>query len=154
VVSNHYGVKLDDTVDKMVHFTLASLCGSRLADTAVTPLMLFPFHYQGDPVWQQHFEAVSDPEGPHYHAVVAMMAEYAQGLFNLQHSTDMTVVQQCLCMAACEERYTATSWEFAQLKSENDLLRGGTVPPFEQDQKLKVAYRRLSDAEHTWHYIR
>jgi hypothetical protein len=41
------------------------------------------------------------------------MDEYAQGLFNLQHGTDTTVVQQRLCMAACEERYTATSRELA-----------------------------------------
>jgi hypothetical protein len=68
------GVELDDTVDKTTHFTLASLCGSCLADTAASPLMLFPFRYQGDPVWQQHFEAVSDHEGPHYHAGMAAMA--------------------------------------------------------------------------------
>jgi hypothetical protein len=56
-------------------------------------------------------------------------------------------------MAACEERYTATSWELAQFKCKNDLFRGGTVPPSDQDQELKVAYHRLSDTEHTWHYI-
>jgi hypothetical protein len=57
-------------------------------------------------------------------------------------------------MAACEESYTATSRELAQLKCENDLLCGGTVPPSEQDQELKVTYHHLSDAEHAWHYIR
>jgi hypothetical protein len=147
------GVELDDTVDKTVHFALASLCGNRLADTAATPFVLFLFCYQGDPMWQQHFEAVSDPEGSQYHASMAAMAEYAQGFFNLQHSTDTTVVQQHLCMADCEEHYTATSRELGQLKCENVLLCGGTVPP-EQDRESKVAYRRLSDAEHTWHYIR
>jgi hypothetical protein len=45
------GVELDDTVDKSPHFTLASLCGSRLADIAATSLALFLFCYQGDPVW-------------------------------------------------------------------------------------------------------
>jgi hypothetical protein len=44
------GVELDDTVDKTSHFALASLCGSRLADTTTTPLAFFPFCYQGDPV--------------------------------------------------------------------------------------------------------
>jgi hypothetical protein len=107
------GVKLDDTVDKTAHFTLTSLCRNRLAATAVMLLALFPFHYQGDPVWQQCFEAVSDHEGPHYHAGMAAMAEYAQGLFNLQHSTDTIVVQQHLCTAACEERYTTTLQELA-----------------------------------------
>jgi hypothetical protein len=57
-------------------------------------------------------------------------------------------------MAACEERYTATSRELVQLKCENDLLYGGTVPPSEPDQELKVAYHHLSDVEHAWHYIR
>jgi hypothetical protein len=49
--------------------------------------------------------------------------------------------------------YTATSRELTQLKFENDLLCGGTVPPSEQDQELKVMYRRLSDAKHALHYI-
>jgi hypothetical protein len=44
------GVELDDTIDKMAHFALASLCGSHLVDTATTPLALFPFHYRGDPM--------------------------------------------------------------------------------------------------------
>jgi hypothetical protein len=147
------GVVLDDVLDKTAHFALTSLHGSR-TDTAAMPLVLFLFRYQGDPMWQQCFEPVSDPKGPHYHAGMAAMAEYAQGLFNLQHSTDTIVVQQRLCMVACEERYTATSWELAQLKCENDLLRGGIVPPSEQDWELKVVHHRLSDAEHTWHYIR
>jgi hypothetical protein len=41
------GVELDDTIDKTTHFALAC---SRLADTAATPLTLFLFCYQGDPV--------------------------------------------------------------------------------------------------------
>jgi hypothetical protein len=46
------GIELDDTVDQTAHFALASLCGSRLADTTVLPIALFPFRYQGDPMWQ------------------------------------------------------------------------------------------------------
>jgi hypothetical protein len=38
-------VELDDTINNMAHFTLASLCGSHLADTAVMLLVLFPFCY-------------------------------------------------------------------------------------------------------------
>jgi hypothetical protein len=85
---------------------------------------------------------------------MATMAEYAQCSFNLQHSTSTTIFQQRLCIAAYEERYIAISREPAQLKCENDLLRGGTVPPIDQDRELKVAYRRLSEAEHAWHCIR
>jgi hypothetical protein len=46
------------------------------------------------------------------------------------------------------------SWELTQVKCENDLLRGGTIPSSEQDQKLKVTYHHLNDAKHAWHYIR
>jgi hypothetical protein len=38
-------------------------------------------------VWKQCLEAVSDPEGPHFHAGMAAMAEYAQYSFDLQHNT-------------------------------------------------------------------
>jgi hypothetical protein len=57
-------------------------------------------------------------------------------------------------MATYEERHISTARELAQLKYKNDLLCGGTIPPSEQDWELKVAYRRLSEAEHVWHYIR
>jgi hypothetical protein len=56
-------------------------------------------------------------------------------------------------MAAYDERYIPISREFAQLKCENDLLRGGIVPSLDQDWELKVAYHRLSKAKHVWHYI-
>jgi hypothetical protein len=52
-------------------------------------------------------------------------------------------------MAADDERHIAISREVAQLKCENDLLCGGTIPPLDQDWELKVAYRRLSEAEYT-----
>jgi hypothetical protein len=57
-------------------------------------------------------------------------------------------------MAAYEEYHITTSHEFAQLKCKNDLFCGVTVPPIDQDYELKVAYRRLNEAEHAWHYIR
>jgi hypothetical protein len=87
------GIELDDTVDQMAQVTLASLCGSRLADTAAMPIALFPIRYQVDLVWQQCLEAVSNSEGPHFHTSMATMAEYAQYSFNLQHNTAMTLVQ-------------------------------------------------------------
>jgi hypothetical protein len=148
------GVELDDNVNQMAHFALASLCGSCLADTAMMPIAFFLFRYQGDPVWQQRIEAVSNPEGPHFHIGMAVMAEYVQSSFNLQHNTAKIVIQQHLCMAASDERHIATLRELMQLKCENDLLRGGTVPPSYQDWDLKVAYHHLSEAEHAWHYIR
>jgi hypothetical protein len=123
------------------------MCESRHADTAMMPITPFPVHYRGDPVWQRRHEAVSNPEGPHFHAGMAATAEYAQYTFNLQHNTATTVVQQRLCMTTCEERH------FVQLKCENDLLCGGTVPPTDQNRELKVAYHHLSEAEQAWHYI-
>jgi hypothetical protein len=54
-------------------------------------------------------------------------------------------------MAAYEEHHITISRELALLKCENDLLHGGTIPLSDQDQELKVMYRRLSDAENAWH---
>jgi hypothetical protein len=142
------GVKLDDTVEQTAQVALTSLCGSRLADTATMSIALFPVRYQGDPVWQQRLEAISDPKGPHFHAGLAATAEYARYLFDQQHTTVRTVIRQRLRMDAYEERHITISHELAHLKSENDLFRGGTVPPSDQDQELKVAYRRLSEAKH------
>jgi hypothetical protein len=70
------GVELDDTVEYMAQVTLTSLCGSHLADTAAMSIALFLVRYQGDPVWQQRLQAISDSEVPHFHAGLAAMAEY------------------------------------------------------------------------------
>jgi hypothetical protein len=53
------------------------------------------------------------PEGLHYHAGMAALAEYAQYSFDLQHNTATTILQQRLCMAAYEECHTSTSHELA-----------------------------------------
>jgi hypothetical protein len=86
------GVELDDTIEQTAQVALTSLCGSRLTDTASMPIMLFLTRYQGDPMWRQHLEAVFDSEGPHFHAGMAVMAEYAQYSFDLQHTTARTVI--------------------------------------------------------------
>jgi hypothetical protein len=52
-------------------------------------------------------------------------------------------------MVAYDERHIAISRELAQLKYENDILCGGTVPPLDQDWEVKVTYHRLSEAAHT-----
>jgi hypothetical protein len=41
-----------------------------------------------------------------------------------------------------------------ELRRANVILRSGTPPPLDQDRELQVAYRRLSEAEHGWHYFR
>jgi hypothetical protein len=147
-------IKLDDTVDQTAQVALASLCGSRLADIATTPIVLFLLCFWGEPIGQKRLEAVFNHEGPQYHTGMDALAEYAQYSFDLQHNTTTTVLQQRPCMAAYEECHISTACELAQLKCENDLLSGGTVPPSKQDWELKVVYRRLSEDEHAWHYIR
>jgi hypothetical protein len=41
-----------------------------------------------------------------------------------------------------------------ELRRANAILHSGTPPPLDQDRELQVAYRRLSEAEHGWHYFR
>jgi hypothetical protein len=41
-----------------------------------------------------------------------------------------------------------------QLRHVNAILHSGTPPPLYQDRELQVVYRRLSEAEHGWHYFR
>jgi hypothetical protein len=148
------GVELDDTVEQIAQVAFTSLCGSHLANTTTMPIALFLTRYQGDPVWQQRLEATSNPEGLLFHASMAAMAGYAQYSFDMEHTTARTIIQQRLSMAAYDECHITISHWLAQLKCENDLLRGGTTPPLDQDRELKVTYHRLSEAKHAWHYIR
>jgi hypothetical protein len=76
-------VELDETVEQMAQVTLTSMCESRLGDTAAMPIALFLICNQEDPVWKQHLEVVSNPEGPHFHASMAVLAGYVQHIFNL-----------------------------------------------------------------------
>jgi hypothetical protein len=71
------GVKRDETVEQTALVALTSLCESRLADTAVISITLFPIHNQEDHVWKQRLEAVSNLEGPHFHAGMAALVGYA-----------------------------------------------------------------------------
>jgi hypothetical protein len=41
-----------------------------------------------------------------------------------------------------------------ELRRANAILRSGAPPPSDQDRELQVAYRRLNEAEHGWHYFR
>jgi hypothetical protein len=71
----------------MAHITLTSLCTDHLASTAALSITLLPIQNQENPVWQRCLEAVSDLEGPHFHAGMTSLARYMQYLFNLQHNT-------------------------------------------------------------------
>jgi hypothetical protein len=90
---------------------------------------------------------VSNPEGPHFHAEMAALAGYAQYMFNLQASTGRTVMRQHLHSSSLEQH-------IEELRHANTVLRSGAPPPSDQNRELQVTYRRLSEAEHGWHYFR
>jgi hypothetical protein len=139
-------VELDETVEQTAQVALTSLCESRLANTTAMSIVLFPIHNQEDPVWKQCLEVVSNPEDPHFHAGMAALAGYAQHLFNLQANTARTVIQQCLHSGSLGQH-------IEELRRANAILRSNTPQPSDQDHELQVAYRRLSEAEHGWHYF-
>jgi hypothetical protein len=111
------------------------------------PIALFPIHNQEDPVWKQRLEAVSNPEGPHFYAGMAVLVGYTHHTFNLQPSTGRTVMRQHLHSSSLEQH-------IEELRRANTILHSGTPPSSDQDRELQVAYRRLSEAEHGWHYFR
>jgi hypothetical protein len=141
------GVEIDETVEQTTQVALTSLCESRLADTAVMPIALFPICNQEDPMWKQRLEVMSNPEGPHFYAGMAALVGYTYHMFNLQASTGRTVIQQCLHSGSLEQHVE-------ELRRENAILCSGTPPPSDQDCELQVTYHRLSEAVHTWHYFR
>jgi hypothetical protein len=75
--------KPDTGVEMMVHIALTSQCEDRLTGTAALPIAVLPIQNQENPIWQQCLEAVSDLEGPHFHAGMTSLSRYAQYLFNL-----------------------------------------------------------------------
>jgi hypothetical protein len=141
------GVELDETVEQTAQVALTSLCETRLADTAAMPIALFLIRNQEDTMWKQCLDAVSNPEGPHFHTGMTALAGYARHMFNLQASTGRTVMRQHLHSSSLEQHVE-------ELRHANAILHSGTPPPSDQDRELHIAYRRLSKAEHGWHYIR
>jgi hypothetical protein len=136
----------------VVHIALTSLCEDRLAATATLPFTLLLIWNQENPVCQQHLEAVSDLEGPHFHTGMTSLARYAQYLFNLQHNTAKTGMQQRTRLMAYKESATAATCEIERLRQENAILRSGARPPSEQDHELQEVYRRLSNFKHGWNH--
>jgi hypothetical protein len=123
------GSELDSTVEQMTLVALTSLCESRLATPIKMPIMLFPIHNQEDPMWQQHHEAVPDLECPHFSTGMDEMARYMQYLFNMQHNTASTVIQQRL-------RLTTYGEHIKGLRHENAILCSGTLSPFDRSREL------------------
>jgi hypothetical protein len=146
--------ELDTGVELMAHVALTSLCENHLAATAALPIALLLIQDQENPVWQQRLEAVSNLKGPHFHAGMTSLARYTQYLFNLQHNTSGTGMQQRMRLTAYKENATAATREIERLRHENAILRSGTRPLSEQDRELHEVYRRLSNAEHGWNHTR
>jgi hypothetical protein len=139
-------VELDEIVEQAAHVALTALCGSRLNDTVAMQITLFPIREQEGPMWRQR-QHMTDPKDAHFHAGMVVLTEYAQYMFNLQWNTIKTIIQQCLRMTFLEQHVKG-------LMHENATLRSGTLSRSGQDCELQVAYRRLSEAEHGWHYAR
>jgi hypothetical protein len=116
------GSEPDTGVEMMAHIALTSLCEDRLTATATLPIVLLPIQNQENPLCQQCLEVVSDLEGPHFHAGMTSLARYMQYLFNLQHNTARTGMQQRTQLMAYEESATATAREIERLRHENAIL--------------------------------
>jgi hypothetical protein len=144
----------DTGIEMMAHIALTSLCEDRLTATAALPIALLSIRDQENPVWQQRLAAVSDLKGPHFHAGMTSLARYAQYLFNLQHNTARTGMQQRTRLMAYKESATAATSAIERLRHENAILRSSVRPPSEQDRELKEVYRRLGNAEHGWNHTR
>jgi hypothetical protein len=144
----------DTGVELMVHVALTSLCEDHLTTAAALPIALLPIQDQENLVWQQHLEAVSNLKGPHFHAGMTSLTRYAQYMFNLQHNTARTGIQQCTCLTAYKESATAATYKIERLRHDNDILRNDARPLLEQDHKLQEVYRRLSNIKHGWNHTR
>jgi hypothetical protein len=66
----------DTGIERMAHITLTSLCEDRLAVATSLPIVLLLIRNQENPVWQQHLEAMSNLEGPHFHTEMTSLARY------------------------------------------------------------------------------
>jgi chromosome segregation ATPase len=81
------------------------------------------------------------------------LARYMQYLFNLQHNTVRTIMQQCMRLTAYEKHTTTISRELERLRHENAILRNSARPLLEQDHELQVTYHWHSEAKHGWNHI-
>jgi hypothetical protein len=94
---------------------LTSLCKDRLAATAALPITLLSIRNQENLVWQQCLEVVSNLKGSHFHAEMTSLARYAQYLFNLQHNSARTGMQQHTCLTEYKGSNTAATRQIERL---------------------------------------
>jgi hypothetical protein len=126
----------DTGVEMMAHLALTSLSEDCLTATVALSIALLPIRDQENPVWQQCLEAVSDLEGPHFHARMTSLARYMEYLFKLQHNTAKTGMQQRTCLMVYKESATTSAREVERLRHKNAILCSSARPPSEQDHEL------------------
>jgi hypothetical protein len=63
-------------------------------------------------------------------------------------------MQQCMQLTAYDTQATTNSLKLRRLRHENVVLCSCTLSPLDQNSERKVAYHRLSEAEHGWNYNR
>jgi hypothetical protein len=139
-------------IELMAHIALTSLCEDHLTATVALPIVLLPIQNQDNPIWQQHLEVVSNLKEAHFHIGMTSLPKYAQYLFNFQHNTARTGIQQCTHLTAYKESAAATTCEIEGMRHENAILHSGACPPSEQECELQEVYRCLSNAEHGWNH--
>jgi hypothetical protein len=79
---------------------------------------------------------MSNLEGADFHAGMSSLARYTQYLFNLQHNTIRTGMQQRTRLTVYKESAIAANHEIERLRHENAILHSGARPPSEQDREL------------------
>jgi hypothetical protein len=112
----------DTGVEMMAHIALISLCEDHLAATAALSITLLLIQNQENLIWQQCLEVMSILMGPHLNDGMTSLARYAQYLFNLQHNTARSSMEQCMHLSVYEESATATAREIERLRHENVIL--------------------------------
>jgi hypothetical protein len=144
----------DTSVELMAHIALTSLCEDHLIAITILPIALLPIWNLENLVWQQCLEAVSNLKGPHFHTGMTLLARYAHHLFNLQHNTTRTGMQQRTRLMAYKEGATVATREIERLRHENAILHSSAHPPIEQDREQQEVYCHFSNAEHGWNHTR
>jgi hypothetical protein len=106
----------------MAHVALSAPGERRLTDT---PITLFLIGDQEEPEWRQRLEAACDLSSLQFNVGWAQMAKYAQYLFNLQHNTDHTVIEQRVCLDMYGEQAIRTSLALERIGCKIHILRQG-----------------------------
>jgi hypothetical protein len=87
---------------------------------------LFLICDQEEPEWRQHLDIACDLVSPQFNAGWAQVAKYAHYLFNLQHNTGCTIIEQHACLDTYEKHAIRTCLALERMGCENHTLCQGT----------------------------